>query len=289
MRGLWLAEFLGYGREMLLAAGDGDGAEELAQERETLSHLWQDPEVQLTTRHAALERVWMDGQLELAVAEAQTLAALGEELGSPVRGRLAAWLVGFWPALWLGRSELVVSLADERLGSEATGNHLGWRGVWLAHQGRFDEARTHLQHVLGELEISDAAPTRLLVHLLETAVLVGDQRSAALLAPTLHDVPGVTIPVAAVARHVAGAERLLGNHASARTRYESALDWATKIHFRPEIALTRLGLAELLFEGMSEEQKQAQTHLDFAIAEFRAMKMQPSLERALRHKGLLKA
>ena len=30
-------------------------------------------------------------------------------------------------------------------------------------------------------------------------------------------------------------------------------------------------------------------HLDFAIEEFRAMKMQPSLERALRHKGLLHA
>ena len=35
--------------------------------------------------------------------------------------------------------------------------------------------------------------------------------------------------------------------------------------------------------------EQAQQHLDFAIAEFRAMKMQPALERALRHKGILKA
>jgi hypothetical protein len=30
-------------------------------------------------------------------------------------------------------------------------------------------------------------------------------------------------------------------------------------------------------------------HLDFAIAELRKMKMQPALERALRHRGLLKA
>jgi hypothetical protein len=30
-------------------------------------------------------------------------------------------------------------------------------------------------------------------------------------------------------------------------------------------------------------------HLDFAIREFREMKMQPSLERALRHRELLKA
>ena len=36
---------------------------------------------------------------------------------------------------------------------------------------------------------------------------------------------------------------------------------------------------------------EALTHLDFAIEEFRAMKMQPflGLERALRHKGLLRA
>jgi hypothetical protein len=34
---------------------------------------------------------------------------------------------------------------------------------------------------------------------------------------------------------------------------------------------------------------EAQAHLDFVIEEFRAMKMQPALERALRHKGLLHA
>ena len=34
---------------------------------------------------------------------------------------------------------------------------------------------------------------------------------------------------------------------------------------------------------------EALEHLDFAIAEFQDMKMQPSLERALRHRELLKA
>ena len=34
---------------------------------------------------------------------------------------------------------------------------------------------------------------------------------------------------------------------------------------------------------------EALEHLDFAIAEFRDMKMQPALERALRHKDILKA
>ena len=35
--------------------------------------------------------------------------------------------------------------------------------------------------------------------------------------------------------------------------------------------------------------EKALEHLDFAIAEFHYMKMKPSLQRALRHKGILKA
>jgi hypothetical protein len=46
-------------------------------------------------------------------------------------------------------------------------------------------------------------------------------------------------------------------------------------------------MAELLLADGRETE--AQEHLDFAIEELRGMKMQPSLERALRHKGLLHA
>ena len=38
-----------------------------------------------------------------------------------------------------------------------------------------------------------------------------------------------------------------------------------------------------------DERAEAIEHLDFAIREFQDMKMQPSLERALRHRELLKA
>ena len=38
-----------------------------------------------------------------------------------------------------------------------------------------------------------------------------------------------------------------------------------------------------------EEKEQALEHLDFAIGEFRAMKMQPSLERALKREEIPKA
>jgi hypothetical protein len=63
----------------------------------------------------------------------------------------------------------------------------------------------------------------------------------------------------------------------------------TAMRYRPELALSRLQLAELLLDHYPEEKKTALEHLDFAIKEFREMKMQPSLERALRHKDILKA
>ena len=61
------------------------------------------------------------------------------------------------------------------------------------------------------------------------------------------------------------------------------------MRFRPELALSRLELAELLLDHYPDEKKEALEHLDFAIKEFREMNMLPSLERAVRHKEILKA
>jgi hypothetical protein len=72
-----------------------------------------------------------------------------------------------------------------------------------------------------------------------------------------------------------------------RNYYQKALKVATEMRFRPD--LTRLQLAELLLEHYPDEKPEALEHLDFAIGEFREMKMQPSLERALRHKEILGA
>ena len=52
-----------------------------------------------------------------------------------------------------------------------------------------------------------------------------------------------------------------------------------------EFALTRLQFAELLLEHYPDGQKEA---MDFTIKEFREMKMQPPLERALSHNDILK-
>ncbi|HEY3118736.1 MAG TPA: hypothetical protein VGK54_18490, partial [Chloroflexota bacterium] len=85
---------------------------------------------------------------------------------------------------------------------------------------------------------------------------------------------------------VGQAEALLGNRASALEHYQRSLDWTTKIRFRPEVALTRLAMAELLLDRAlttnptPTETEEGLAHLDFATKEFEAMKMAPALARA---------
>ena len=82
-------------------------------------------------------------------------------------------------------------------------------------------------------------------------------------------------------RVIGDALALLGRAADARAKYEAALNICQPGGFRPEIALTRLSLAELLLEHYPDERAVAIEHLDFAIAEFEVMKMAPYLHRAL--------
>jgi uncharacterized protein (DUF924 family) len=82
---------------------------------------------------------------------------------------------------------------------------------------------------------------------------------------------------------------LLDKYDKGRKYYQETIKVCTEMRFRPELALSRLELAELLFERYPWEKSEAIAHLDFVIPEFREMKMQPSLEKALRHKQILKA
>jgi hypothetical protein len=90
-------------------------------------------------------------------------------------------------------------------------------------------------------------------------------------------------------RHLRAAAALLGGPHEARKHYQEAIKVCTEMRFRPELALTRLRLAELLLEHYPKKLAEALEHLSFAITEFRDMKMQPSLERALKHKEILGA
>ena len=138
----------------------------------------------------------------------------------------------------------------------------------------------------------DESAVVLQLHFLEASVLAGDQEMAEVLARQLAwlaPYPWAQYGHTCYARHLGAAAALMGQQDQAKTFYHQALEVCAKIRFRPEIALTYLQLAALLLEHYPEERAEAVQHLDFSISEFQEMKMQPSLERALRHRGMLKA
>jgi len=164
-----------------------------------------------------------------------------------------------------------------------------------AHLGRKEEASEILDKYVvrrpGIGTTEDETGAWMDTLFLEAAVLVSYHQAAELLLNRLSGTglctPGIFFTTC-IARHLGGAAALLKRYDEARKYYQEAIKACTEMPFRPELALTRLQLAELLLEHYPDEKKEALEHLDFAINEFREMKMHPSLERALRHKEILK-
>jgi hypothetical protein len=130
--------------------------------------------------------------------------------------------------------------------------------------------------------------------MIDSALRIGDAESVRRLRssmPSMSHERFMALPIWPVStgRLLGDAAALLEEPAEARGLYERGLHDCTAFRMRPELALCRLGLAEVLLGHYPDEHDAAIEHLDFAISEFREMRMQPSLERALRHRGLLKA
>ena len=126
---------------------------------------------------------------------------------------------------------------------------------------------------------------------LETALLVGHRQSAELLLNRFKGTGIYTTGYSSslcVLRLMGEAAVLLKRYDEAKEYYKDAIRVCIEMRFRPELALSRLDLAELLIDHYPEEKTEAFEHFDFAVKEFRDMKMQPSLERALRRKDMLK-
>jgi tetratricopeptide (TPR) repeat protein len=233
----------------------------------------------------------LDGCLEDAVKMSQQIAGHGDELGIPEFARILTGVAALRPYLHLGNVSDALQLTDapEFLTIPA-------RPLPLAHLGRNCEVNQMLDLlVMGRSGIGtteDETPAWVDILLLESAVLVGHLPVTDLL---LRRLGSKSIPTSGmfyttcIARHLGAAATLIGRPEEARKYYDEAIRVCTKIRFRPELALTRIQLAELLLEHYPDEKSDALEHLDFAINEFREMKMQPSLERALRHKEILGA
>ncbi|HTE87114.1 MAG TPA: hypothetical protein VK821_20575 [Dehalococcoidia bacterium] len=235
----------------------------------------------------ALTLAFLDGRFDDALLLYEEVSALGEQLG--VRLEPLSRFQAARRLIYTGDA----ALALQSLPSSNNRPILAHRAVCLAHLDRHDEALA-IRERFGDVgSEEDESGLHVLTCLLEAAVLGRDRETAEALVRRLDGMATSALEIATlvcIARLLGGAADLLGDAAAARGYYEQALEVAGKIRFRPEIALTHLQLAELQLRGaVQAERGEALGHLDFAITEFREMKMQPSLERALRRKEVLKA
>jgi tetratricopeptide (TPR) repeat protein len=249
----------------------------------------------LSMLNDAILAIW-EGHLEEAVAIRRRTLTRSEELG--ILEYAAIWASWVLPArVHLGNAGRALELtlqAARNLPQNVAADMLIL--YCLAHLGLYAEVAETLERLVvarpGIGSAEDETVVVIDITSLEAAVLAGHRQAAELL---LRRLAGSSIRTSGLwlttcaGRHLGAAAALLGRPDEARSHYQEALKVASEIRFRPEAALTRLQLAELLLEHYPKERDEALEHLDFAIAEFRDMKMQPSLERALRHKEILKA
>jgi len=231
----------------------------------------------------------MDGRLEEAVDMSRRILAKGEELGIREFAVVRTVIVGLRPRIHLGRADRTLQLNVELTPEPNT------KLLCLAHLGRNAEVAEMLeQRVLARSGIGSAEDETGAfddIVSLEAAVLAEHREAADLLLRRLagSNVYTTRVWTTCTERHLGAAAALLDRPEEARTHYQEAIRVTTEMRFRPELALTRLQLAELLLEHYPDDKADALEHLDFAINEFRDMKMQPSLERAPRHKEILGA
>jgi serine/threonine protein kinase/tetratricopeptide (TPR) repeat protein len=289
VRGVWLGRAYGV-VDIFLASGRRQSFEEVCADMRALS---QRTGVFLDEYNSAgMDSLLalIDGRLEEAIKTIELILERAEQAGLP-------GLAGSSTTLTANRARIYMGVPSVIPDSIARSFH-GRVGSCLvsAYLGRKEDVSKILERYVirraGMGTKEDYMPAWGDVVFLEAAVITGHSQAAQMLLNRLIGTgvrtSGARFPTCA-ARHLGGAAALLGRYDEARQHYHEAIRVCTEMRFRPELALTRLQFAELLFEHYPEEKKDALEHLDFAIKEFREMKMQPSLERALRHKEILKA
>jgi tetratricopeptide (TPR) repeat protein len=279
-----------------LEFGQRRRAEDIMAEMQALAERSRQPNLLILSMvNDAIMAIW-DGRLEEAVAIRRRAMASAEELD------ILEW-AAVWTS-WILPARVHLGDAGRALESTLQGmtnipRNIGGEKMilfCLVHLGRYDEVAEMLERLViarpGIGSADDETPVWIDITLLEVAVLAGHRQAAELL---LHRLAGSSSRTSGLwlttyaGRHLGAAAALLSRYEEARKYYQEAIKVCTEMRFRPELALTRLQLAELLLEHYPKERAEALEHLDFAIKELQDMKMKPSLERALRHKEILKA
>ena len=277
-----------------LEMGERGRAEEFWKRLKERAELTQDPNLLMGVLSTEGFIAVVDGRLEDAVAVGERTNSMKEEVGLASGALPIAPLA---PLTLLGRTEEALARIDEFSEALRAGGFLRpVQAAALADAGRVEEAielsdRYMAQGSYGEAEDETISPV--LLQMLNTAVIVKDREASEVLYGRLAVVSSPALmsflgTLSNVNRILGGAAALLEDYEAARTHYVKSLELMGKIRFRPEIALTRLELAELLLDHFPDERAEALEHLDFSITELRDMKMQPALERAVSRREILR-
>jgi len=278
--------------DIFLVSGQRQRAEEVWSELRVWATRTRNITLELPSAGMDAVLALIDGRLEDAMDMAESIRTRGKEAGIEGTSNLYSILSGIRAQVYLGAS---LEVREREL---PHGNFMTMQELCLvqAHLGRKEEVSEMLEKYVisrpGVGTVEDETRFWVDTLYLEAAILINHRQAAGLLLNRLSGTglftTGYSFPTC-IDRHLGGAAALQERYDEARQYYQEAIKVTTEMRFRPELALTRLQLAELLLEHYPDEKKEALKHLDFAIKEFREMKMQPSLERALRHKDILKA
>ena len=263
--------------DAFLAMGQRRRAEEAFRELKDLAGRSRQAHFKLTVLTLEAINAYVDGCLEEAAAINDHVSAFGQELDLARFATVNMYVMETRPLLYLGKAEN----AFEKILPPFM------RIFYSAHLGKADEASESLNDMVRRRSHVNLREDESLAWidtlLLEAAILVRHREAAEFLLRRFAGSPIRTTGIwlsTIIARHLGAAAAMLGRMDEAKAHYLDAIQVATDMRFRPELALTRFQLAELLLDHYPEEREQALEHLDFAIKEFEAMKMQPSLERA---------
>jgi tetratricopeptide (TPR) repeat protein len=293
---LILAMVLFFVVHAFLEFGQRRRAEDIMAEMRTLAERSGQPNLLILSMvNDAIQAIW-DGHLEEAAEIRRRILARAQELG--IIKFAATWTAWILPGrVYLGDAGRALEVQLQ--GAKSLPENVAADMLilyCLAHLGRHAEVAEMLERRVvarpGIGSNKDETSPDFDIAALQAAVLAGHRQAAELLLRRLGSSSirtGGLWLTTCVGRHLGGAATLVGKYDEARKYYQEAIKVCTERKFRPELALTHLQLAELLLEHYPTEKKEALEHLDFAIKEFQDMKMQPSLERALRHKEILKA
>ncbi len=277
---------LAYIGDAFLFAGRRNDAEEVFAALRGLATRSGNKRIEFDSQSMDLVLAVMDGRLEEATNMAESIQARSQEAGLPDLGTFAVYSQA--------RANVYLGLPIEPLLAKVGPVVRSlMMPVGLAHSGRIAEAKVDLEKSMSLRQAGGREVPALADMLILEASILTQHRQAAeeelnLFAGNAIRTSG-TCFTTVLARHLGGAAAFLERFDKARQHYQEAIRVCTEMRFRPELALSRLQLAELLLDHYPEEKKDALDHLDFAIKEFREMKMRPSLERALRRKEILRA